>query len=274
MKKTFKLFLAIFTLSIVIYLSCSKNSNIEPANSSVQSLSINEVTTDFIPIPLDSSSQVYVTTFQNTTVKNILEQRWDSANLDLNKIKTALGLTSITKSDFNFVNLYKGRLDSSSIFAFAAPFISTNLINGDTVTYAFVLFQDNETGTFFKPTFVRTIKGKSVRYLDIDGYAQLTINTTSNQNNNNLLADNKTQVDVINSIITEDFTLGGTSLSNKTNVSTNSSGGCGQATSNCIADAYLNHGWASVYLFVQSSFLPVTAAAIAGVCAGKNCILN
>ena len=48
-------------------------------------------------------------------------------------------------------------------------------------------------------------------------------------------------------------------------------GGCGAATQKCIEDAYSNHGWASVYIFVQTAFLPATAAAIAAACAIKNC---
>ncbi|PTB96466.1 hypothetical protein C9994_07280 [Marivirga lumbricoides] len=47
---------------------------------------------------------------------------------------------------------------------------------------------------------------------------------------------------------------------------------CGQDTMDCINDAYTNHGWISVGLWVQSLFLPVTGAAIAGACAGRNCL--
>jgi hypothetical protein len=51
------------------------------------------------------------------------------------------------------------------------------------------------------------------------------------------------------------------------------SGGCsGQNVVNCITDAYSNHGWVSVWLFVQTAYLPVTAAAVAGSCAAINCI--
>jgi hypothetical protein len=47
---------------------------------------------------------------------------------------------------------------------------------------------------------------------------------------------------------------------------------CGQATMNCINDAYANHGWASVWAWVQSAVLPPTAVAIAAACAAKNCL--
>lgn len=37
-------------------------------------------------------------------------------------------------------------------------------------------------------------------------------------------------------------------------------------TLNCIEDAYNNHGWASILLYVESAFIPVTAVVIAGDC--------
>lgn len=46
---------------------------------------------------------------------------------------------------------------------------------------------------------------------------------------------------------------------------------CGQAVADCMGDAYGNHGWASVYIIVQTAFLPWTAAGVAGACALINC---
>ena len=51
----------------------------------------------------------------------------------------------------------------------------------------------------------------------------------------------------------------------------NKPSGCGDAVAACIADAYANHGWISVWAFVQTAFIPVTAAAIAADCAFHNC---
>lgn len=36
---------------------------------------------------------------------------------------------------------------------------------------------------------------------------------------------------------------------------------------NCMEDAYKNHGWVSLYLGIQSLFLPQTGVAIAAACA-------
>lgn len=64
-----------------------------------------------------------------------------------------------------------------------------------------------------------------------------------------------------------------TALKNVTvTYSTNSTGGCGQATIDCIHDAYSNHGWISVWTWVQTAFIPQTAAGIAIMCAGLNCL--
>lgn len=44
----------------------------------------------------------------------------------------------------------------------------------------------------------------------------------------------------------------------------------GANTMSCIGDAYSNHGWLSVALFVESAFIPATALVIAGACAAIN----
>jgi hypothetical protein len=46
---------------------------------------------------------------------------------------------------------------------------------------------------------------------------------------------------------------------------------CGEGVAGCIADAYTNHGWISVWAFVQTAFIPATAAGIAAGCAYVNC---
>ncbi|MDD3789488.1 MAG: hypothetical protein PHO94_12450 [Petrimonas sp.] len=44
----------------------------------------------------------------------------------------------------------------------------------------------------------------------------------------------------------------------------------GQATMDCITDAYTNHGWTSVFTWVATAFVPEVAAGIAAGCAVKN----
>jgi hypothetical protein len=47
---------------------------------------------------------------------------------------------------------------------------------------------------------------------------------------------------------------------------------CGQMTMDCLADAYTNHGWISVWATVQTAFIPATAAALAAACAVNECL--
>ncbi|WP_172279405.1 hypothetical protein ACNFU2_07960 [Chryseobacterium sp. PTM-20240506] len=49
--------------------------------------------------------------------------------------------------------------------------------------------------------------------------------------------------------------------------------GCGQAVANCIAGTYVNHGWMSVTLWVETAFIPQTSIAVTAACAIKNCSL-
>ena len=44
----------------------------------------------------------------------------------------------------------------------------------------------------------------------------------------------------------------------------------GERTASCLSDAYSGHGWASVWVVIQSGFIPQTAVALAAVCAIKN----
>lgn len=44
----------------------------------------------------------------------------------------------------------------------------------------------------------------------------------------------------------------------------------GEATAQCIGDAYSNHGWLSVWATIQTAYIPATAAGIAAACAIKN----
>lgn len=75
------------------------------------------------------------------------------------------------------------------------------------------------------------------------------------------------------------YTLTNENTASSNNIQINSvkinkveTGGCGQATADCLADAYSKHGWVSVWATVQTAFVPATAVALAAVCAAKNCL--
>lgn len=44
----------------------------------------------------------------------------------------------------------------------------------------------------------------------------------------------------------------------------------GQATIDCVTAAYSRYGWASLWVFIQTAFIPETAVGIAAFCAGRN----
>lgn len=44
----------------------------------------------------------------------------------------------------------------------------------------------------------------------------------------------------------------------------------GQDVMDCITDAYGNHGWASVAIWIESAFIPQTAAVVAIACTARN----
>lgn len=44
--------------------------------------------------------------------------------------------------------------------------------------------------------------------------------------------------------------------------------GLGQQVADCISDAYTNHGWASVLLWVETAFIPEAVCVVAGACIG------
>jgi hypothetical protein len=45
-------------------------------------------------------------------------------------------------------------------------------------------------------------------------------------------------------------------------------GSWGQDANKCIIDAYTDNGWISLWAFVQTAFIPVTALIIASYCVG------
>jgi hypothetical protein len=48
--------------------------------------------------------------------------------------------------------------------------------------------------------------------------------------------------------------------------------GCGQAIMDCVNHAFSANGWASVWLTIQSLWLPQTVVAIIAACGAKNCL--
>jgi hypothetical protein len=105
----------------------------------------------------------------------------------------------------------------------------------------------------------------------VDSKNQITLSLTAKSD----IINKKINCEIFNSGTSFDIDYGKKKVTDKSFLAIKSSGarisGCGQGTIDCINDAYTSHGWTSVYLFVQSAYLPATAVAIAGACALRNC---
>ncbi|MBY0476144.1 MAG: hypothetical protein K2Q24_00715 [Chitinophagaceae bacterium] len=141
--------------------------------------------------------------------------------------------------DFNksFIASEKGQIGEA---------LGVNLKTRDTeIIYTFMLVRNGDK--IGSPKLVAIENRKSIKYYDLESGTLLHL----------IIHDNK--VEVMNSRYSH--------VNFQQRVFD-----CGQATANCIADAYSNHGWTSVWLGIQSAFLPQTAVAIAAACAAKNCL--
>lgn len=115
------------------------------------------------------------------------------------------------------------------------------------VNFGLSFYQDPENMEIFKTLIVKTEKVDNnvnrIYYYDSDGTHLLTFQINS-----------VTQTVDVTYIISTDTTDRSRLCS-------------GSVTAHCLADAYTEHGWLSVWTFVQTAFIPETAAALAIACA-------
>jgi hypothetical protein len=146
--------------------------------------------------------------------------------------------------EFNMNDLYKVAFDGNEKSAIVANDISFN--HNNKVNYGISFYQDAENMEIYKILIVKTEKVDSkinrIYYYDKDGTHLLTFQMNSETKN----------VDV--TYIVDNTTNKGKLCS-------------GSETASCLQDVYANHGWVSVWAFVQSAFIPETAAALAILCA-------
>lgn len=182
--------------------------------------------------------QVSITAIQDPNISTIMSNSFQSLQVNLPELSTELGLSStLSANDIDFVNLYKSYPSNSydTGYAITAPFKNNS-------NYGYVLYSDGTN--YIRPMIVRATSTQII-YFDLSNDLTTTITnfkstsfTTSQLYGNYMARAND----------------------------------CGQATLNCVIDSYSNHGWASVWNWVQSGFYPETIAAIAAACAIKNCI--
>jgi len=147
---------------------------------------------------------------------------------------------SITDLSFDFNNLVTSSTKNSNVEAVSAMAKSKNGLS-----FSFTAYKTMEG--LIRPMIIVSYPGKMIKYIDLEGNNLLSIGN----NNGNL------------SFANEALSPGTTMKNAKTGVDD----GVGQCTARCIQDAYSNHGWVSVWAFVQTAFIPATAAAIAAACA-------
>jgi hypothetical protein len=144
----------------------------------------------------------------------------------------------------DFSNAYISSIKNSEGEALAINLKNTNSTE---IQYAFVLYKKGSK--IGKPNLVKFIGRNHIEYYDLNDELINILSITE--------SGVKTTI---------------TPFGNKTGHKTTVSNGCGQAVADCIADAYVNHGWASVWTFVQSIYIPATSVAITGACIAKNCL--
>ena len=110
-----------------------------------------------------------------------------------------------------------------------------------------------------RPVVTETTR-QAVRYIDYKNNVETVV--TQNQG----------VIQVATNILTSQAGgVGGTNQASPTKSIVARTNDCQNDTNQCIADAYQNNGWISTWLFVQSAFIPATAAAVAADCALHNC---
>jgi len=189
---------------------------------------------------LRQSEGIIIYEVNDETLSKQIFELFTQYSMSLKKMGISQGLSNIDIQDFDFNTIYKSVKNDFEGQAFSVNY--KNTFDGK-IIYSLVVFKNSEN-ELLNPMLVKCVQGKSINYGLINSGQQVTI------------ANDEGEV----------FSNVTTLYSNKS-----SKAMCGGAVASCIGDAYSNHGWASVYIFVQSAFIPQTAVAIAGYCAMGNC---
>ncbi len=212
--------------------------------SSVTPLNITHGGTIYNTICLYKTCPLTIIGVESQTISGILSNAFDTVQINWDSLKSNLGITeTIGSSDFDFDNVFLNyETDSSNLYSYSVPHTSNS--NSNSVNIAFAMHKID--GSYLRPTI--TVSNTYLGWIKIADLTNGTIMTMTNY---------RTAGPTIGEL---PGTFGGTEF------------GCGQCVSNCIADAYVSHGWASVWAFIQSVFIPSTAVAIAGACVAKCCV--
>lgn len=191
-------------------------------------------------IILDDSSQV----IQKKLVDDKLIN--DFKNLNLSKFSSK----STNNLEFDYTNVYEVSINGNSETMLMAN--QTNFDEKNSENYA--ISAAITEGGLSNPMIVKTSKVSDELYKIEYFNSNLKLLSTIELNPKNQTINTSNN------------------FQNKINFALKSSDDCGQKTADCLADAYTNHGWVSVWAFVQTAFIPATGVALAAACAVKNCV--
>jgi hypothetical protein len=168
--------------------------------------------------------------------------RFNSLNVNFSKLSTELGLSyTLSANDIDFNNLKRSYItnDCEISESVVAPFKSNS--TSTSVLYAFLLTTNPGKSFYIKPMIVRVVPNQQKKFFDLNEGYILTLNNYHNSN------------------ITTQITLGDYLMGP-------GQGGCGQATMDCIADVYSKRGWLSVWVWVQTAYIPHSSSHCSTMC--------
>jgi len=178
----------------------------------------------------------------SSVTKTEIVSEINSLNIDFQKVANLLGLNSLNKDDFDYSNIKSIKIDN---FTYDCAIVQYKYNNTAKISFVF----PKVNGIFVKPMLVQKMKDR-INYFDFKDNS-LIIAREENSLVKFESQDIQFQVENVNSTLFRS--------------------GCGDAVIGCMSDAYSNHGWLSVALFIESAFIPETTVIIAAACAGKNC---
>lgn len=182
-------------------------------------------------------ANIELTSILNQDLQNTLSTSFQTYKSIISKIDQ-----NISTTDIDFTQAYISSIKNADGKALS---INLKVNNSTDVQYAFMLCKKGDKVGI--PNLVKLVGRKSVEYYDLD----------NEQNTIILLTESGFKT---------------TEIPFSNNNTAQKASGCGQATQDCVTDAYTNHGWVSVWATVQSAFIPATAVAIAAACAATNCL--
>lgn len=206
-----------------------------------QDNSVNPTVTPSTQTVNNKLAEITAVQLKDRNLSEYLKKAFTDAEYFDEKLMNQLSEKSLNVNSFNFDSFTRVRLAKTEGEAILIS--SNNFPN-----YSLVVFKVDDN--YQTPMLIETQKDNSVKYYDLN-FA------------NSFGLKKETSGFKFVSYYSSDLSLSNSKNSRSVN--------CGQATMDCITEAYSQHGWVSVWAWVQTAFLPQTAAAIAIACGAGNC---